>query len=1201
MRKSLGATRRERVLAENPWRQVVLLQDPEKGSRVVRRINASSDGPDLVDRASALGLIRQVRIPGFALIEDRAIVGSTLEIAESYVEGFTIASAAEAVRSIISVSVAISLVYDLARGLTVLHSIREPTGRPAKLIHGRLDLDQLLLSPTGEIRAIGLEGLRGEAAGDVAALLKVLHNLLVSKANSRAGSGLLSRLSQLRFESADQMANALAAYLDRQNDGEVAQKRIAFTSQVAEKIQWAPSYAERGGSIVPDTPTDSSRAGGGPPPVPLDEATPIPLRQRVRGALGASGRVEMDEDGDGPTVTDRMPPEELDASEATVDSAPAYSASTNVDRAARDGLLGPAAAQDVVPPGKDRQTVTVGNYRVVASIGRGGMGEIYLARPVAGAAYRGLVALKVLGLDDSADDEALGMFIDEAAIMAHIDHPNVLKVVDFGRAKGRHFLAMEYLEGRPLVRVMIDAYQRENGLDYAVIAAIGADAARGLFAAHTATNQQGQPLRVVHRDVSPQNIFITYPGITKVIDFGVARATQRVSKTAVGVVKGKAAYMSPEQTEGREVDARSDVFSLGICLWEMTAGRRLFKRDSEYETLMAVSTAPVERPTAVRGKPNPILDKVIMGALTRNRDKRTQSAFDLATQLTEFQQGTGLKDGRTAITELMQRLFGNVAAEERALIRTLEARAATEEEVDSLRRLSGVSPRKGAKPEVTIVGAPSGLQELDNFGSEHSRSDVRVEALPPSGPTGLAEGLIAPEPPPAAAAARTEKKPVSTGDKVLRAVEAIIAEQVAAHAHAAEGETRPLATRSAAPEHQAEGDPTSVLPKEPAFVVRDPSDREAQTPFEQETEEKVLQMGRARRPSSSSRTEPGSGIMSDSTEEFSPEGTTTAKRPLSGTRARSTRRLLLAFGVLALVAAFGSSFGISEWLSESMAKVGLGAKERGAEGRPGDGMPAPPDRSSKPGNMARIAPVVIEAPEQASISDDELDRSESEPEANGSRAGSRSTSTSSASIVQLTDDAKKHGFIITSSEGTLLLDDGKGSTVVIDPGARVMKLHAGRARGWIVETSARGLTQVVWIGSLDGGRYFARPLSVNDCAARVEVTHSGIRLRYARHVIDLPHGGGSLHDVSLSRPAFAQRMEIEPLGLAFGQRGDRPENEAVRCGIGWWGGHVVLRSLPEGRYTLRWIGLGKTETTSLEVGPKAAIGGRLVRTSSSSR
>src|SRR5262249_5601992 len=145
-----------------------------------------------------------------------------------------------------------------------------------------------------------------------------------------------------------------------------------------------------------------------------------------------------------------------------------------------------------------------------------------------------------------------------------------------------------------------------------------------------------------------------------VIDFGVARATQRVSKTAVGVVKGKAAYMSPEQTEGKEVDARSDGFSLGVCLWGMAAGSRFFKGDSESETLMAGSTAPVHCTPLVRGIQNAALDKVIMGALTRNREKRTQTAQELAAQLSEIHLQAGIKDGKSAISELMERLFGNM-------------------------------------------------------------------------------------------------------------------------------------------------------------------------------------------------------------------------------------------------------------------------------------------------------------------------------------------------------------------------------------------------------------------------------------------------------------------------------------------------------------------------------------------------------------
>ena len=139
------------------------------------------------------------------------------------------------------------------------------------------------------------------------------------------------------------------------------------------------------------------------------------------------------------------------------------------------------------------------------------------------------------------------------------------------------------------------------------------DAAYGLYAAHTCRALDGKALGVVHRDISPQNIFVTYQGVAKVIDFGVAWAVQRMSKTAVGLVKGKAAYMSPEQAEGRDVDARSDVFSLGICLWEMAAGKRLFKRDNEFDTLLAVQAADVEPPTKVRGRPDPELDKIILG------------------------------------------------------------------------------------------------------------------------------------------------------------------------------------------------------------------------------------------------------------------------------------------------------------------------------------------------------------------------------------------------------------------------------------------------------------------------------------------------------------------------------------------------------------------------------------------------------------
>jgi hypothetical protein len=1144
MRGSLGATKRERILADNRWRQVALVQDADTVPRVVRRIRATVEGVDLVDRASALGLIRGIRVPGFAMIEDRAIVGGTLEIAESFVDGFTLGSAIFAARQAVSVSVAIALVHDLARGLTVIHSIREPTGRPAKLIHGRLDIDQVMLSPNGDVHAIGIEGIRGEPSADVNELLKILHGLLVAKASTKAGGSLLQRLAQLKFESAEQMSIALAAYLGRQNDGELSAKRLAFVSELASKIGWQTALEQSPAIQVPETATDANMRT-----TPLSVGNIVKATQRT--TLGASARVELDEEGDGPTVTDGAPVIAGMSERATIEG--------YVDRAARDGLLGPAS-----PPQEQekKQTVSVGNYRVVASIGRGGMGEIYLAKPVSNTPYRGLVALKILGLDDSGDEEALGMFIDEAAIMAHIDHPNVLKVVDFGRAKGRHFLAMEYLEGRPLVRVMIDAYQKLEGLDFGLIASIGADAARGLFAAHTATTPQGKPLMVVHRDISPQNIFICYDGLTKVIDFGVARATQRVSKTAVGVVKGKAAYMSPEQTEGREVDARSDVFSLGVCLWEMTAGRRLFKRDTEYETLMAVSTAPIDKPTQIRGQPNAALDRVILASLTRNRDKRTQTALELAMQLQEFAKSAGVSDAHKAVSDLMKRLFGSAAEEERALIRRLEARAATEQEVDSLRRLSGVSPRKGAKPEITIVGSPSGLLELDSFGTE---SSGRVLAEPgevdtaDGAPGTLAPGTVFP-------------KPTSAGAAVLKAVGEVIAEK-AAH-------DTPSVEILLNAEVVEELDPTAVGDKAPDMVPTPANPRfDDGLLLALDSADKIpsvlgtptLPPGSVRSKQATPR-EVAANIVALTRSEHS----TTAKRPAyPPARSRSVRWIAM----LSLIGLFGGVIYMMRARDTDEARdrkpfeVGAASKTKTsstAQLHVADEDEREPPRPQRPTTRLREIAIVPES----------------------------ESATTASTIKALLDDMRARHFNVSASQGTYLLDDGKENTVVIDGKGEVFSVSTPSAQGWIVQTSARGLTQVVWIGSVDKGPYFARPLSVNDCAARVRVTPDGLTLRYGERQVGLPHGGGSLFDVSLTRPPDAERLEIEPLHLAFGARGP---GRALRCSTGWWGGHVVLRSLPEGTYTLRWVGGDESEYRRLEIGKGKVRGGKLVRTSSVAR
>jgi eukaryotic-like serine/threonine-protein kinase len=376
----------------------------------------------------------------------------------------------------------------------------------------------------------------------------------------------------------------------------------------------------------------------------------------------------------------------------------------------KDALLHPASSpMNALEP----SIVSFGAYEIVASIGRGGMGEVYLARSEdKGRTY---VALKVLTADREDRATALAMLMDEAALMARVDHSNVLKVLDFGEFDERFYLASEYLRGRPLSRLLVRAYESGKPLDYAVVTKVAQDSARGLHAAHEARGTTGEWLQIVHRDVSPQNLFITYDGVTKVIDFGVARARDRISRTQVGILKGKAAYMSPEQVRGQPLDARADVFSLGTCIWEMIAGRRLFKRNSEYETLMAVLEVEAEPPTSFRSKRDPDLDRIVLNMLEKDRDNRTESALLVAEAMAAYGQNLGLDDLGRLVKVLMQDLFRNDAEEELRLVNELEMRSVTQREVLDLRRISSVAALSDLG-ELSLVGEDHPKSGLDAFG-----------------------------------------------------------------------------------------------------------------------------------------------------------------------------------------------------------------------------------------------------------------------------------------------------------------------------------------------------------------------------------------------------------------------------------------------------------------------------------------------------
>ena len=259
---------------------------------------------------------------------------------------------------------------------------------------------------------------------------------------------------------------------------------------------------------------------------------------------------------------------------------------------------------------------------------------MYAARIVGEGGFQKVVALKRMLPTLAEDERFVTMFLDEGRLAANISSPNVVQTLDLGRADDDSlYLVMELVVGVPLGRLIRGALKDGSRLSPEVSARILAEAARGLHDAHEATTPLGEPLRIIHRDVSPQNILVDRAGRTRITDFGVARAMQRHGHTQTGELKGKMAYFAPEQAVGGEIDRRLDVFALGIVAWETLCGRRLFRGDNPLMTLKKITEAPVPSIRQYRTDVPAALDEAIQKALQRKRDDRWPTALDFARAL----------------------------------------------------------------------------------------------------------------------------------------------------------------------------------------------------------------------------------------------------------------------------------------------------------------------------------------------------------------------------------------------------------------------------------------------------------------------------------------------------------------------------------------------------------------------------------------
>jgi len=282
-------------------------------------------------------------------------------------------------------------------------------------------------------------------------------------------------------------------------------------------------------------------------------------------------------------------------------------------------------------------TYFLGRYRVVDEIGVGGMAAVHLARADGPGGFQKWVAIKRIHRHLAEDEQFIRMFLDEARIAARISHPNVAQVFDLGKQRDTYWIAMEYLHGEPLREIMRAV--EEGGaptMGPQLAAKVISDAAEGLHAAHELRDKDGKLLNLVHRDVTPHNLFLTYDGAVKVVDFGIAKVTGRLSTTRAGTLKGKLAYMSPEQVQGISIDRRTDIFALGVVLWELTTGRRLFRMDSDLETLERVQACVVPPPSSIIDNYPVELESIVMRALAKDPNRRFASARDMSRALQQY-------------------------------------------------------------------------------------------------------------------------------------------------------------------------------------------------------------------------------------------------------------------------------------------------------------------------------------------------------------------------------------------------------------------------------------------------------------------------------------------------------------------------------------------------------------------------------------
>ncbi|MGM0557448.1 MAG: serine/threonine-protein kinase [Myxococcota bacterium] len=391
----------------------------------------------------------------------------------------------------------------------------------------------------------------------------------------------------------------------------------------------------------------------------------------------------------------------------------------------------------------------LGRYEIVTELATGGMAELYLARERGIGGLERLVVIKRIKSRLADDPSFVDMFLREARIVARLNHPNIVQIFELGEEHGSYFIAMEYIHGST-VRELQVLGERE-GVDFPIEIAltIAAQACKGLQAAHELRDLEGKPLNLVHRDVSPHNLMCTRKGYVKLLDFGVAKSTKGVEQTYSGNLKGKFAYMSPEQCQGEDLDPRSDIFGLGIVLWEMLTGKRLFKRQKDLDMMRAVLKEDAPPPSDHNPDVTPEIDAVVLKSLEKDREDRFDSATEMRRALIEAARDAGVHIGEDELAEFTRKVAGEQLDERRETMQDAMERSLSSRERDHLLHVTGSDSRSAAsisradadtvieRPSSDSGSKPSGSHSsVSHSGSRRRPAPDRSGSIPSEIPAG---------------------------------------------------------------------------------------------------------------------------------------------------------------------------------------------------------------------------------------------------------------------------------------------------------------------------------------------------------------------------------------------------------------------------------------------------------------------------------